>query len=183
MTTKTQHLAARMARWSAHHRKIAIFGWLAVVVALFAISIVSPTKSIVFETSGPGESGRADTILYEDFKQPAGESVLIQHPTLSATSPEFKAVVQSVVSGVSALDAVAKVESPFDADNIGSVSDGQALRTRRASRSPDRPAMRPTRSTRSSPAWQRSRRRTPTSTSGRSARAPGRRSKRRSSTI
>ena len=120
--TPKHNIAARMARWSAHHRKLAIFGWLAVVIALFAISIISPTKQIVFETSGPGESGRADTILYEDFKQPGGESVLIQHPTLSATSPEFKAVVQSVVSGVSSLDEVAKVESPFDADNIGSVS-------------------------------------------------------------
>ena len=118
----SRHIAARMARWSAHHRKLAIFGWLALVIPLFAISIVSPTKSIVFETSGPGESGRANTILYEDFKQPSGESVLIQHPTLSATSPEFKAVVQSVVSGASSLDEVAKVESPFDADNIGSVS-------------------------------------------------------------
>ena len=50
-------------------------------------------KKIVFETSGPGESGRADTILYEDFKQPAGESVLIQSRSLTADDPEFKAAV------------------------------------------------------------------------------------------
>jgi uncharacterized membrane protein YdfJ with MMPL/SSD domain len=120
--TPKHNIAARMARWSAHHRKIAIFGWLAVVVALFAISIVSPLKTIVFETSGPGESGRADTILYEDFKQPGGESVLIQHPTLKATSPAFKAVVASVIAGVSGLDAVAKVESPLDPENGGQIS-------------------------------------------------------------
>ena len=60
-----------MARWSAHHRKIAIFGWLAVVTVLFVLgNFVLTQKTIVFETSGPGESGRADTILYEDFKQP-----------------------------------------------------------------------------------------------------------------
>src|SRR5512132_768930 len=116
------HLAARMARWSAHHRKIAIFGWLGIVVVLFAISIASPLKTIVFETSGPGESGRADTILYDDFKQPGGESVLIQHPTLRATSPAFKAVVHSVIAGVSGLDAVAKVESPLDPENGGQIS-------------------------------------------------------------
>src|SRR5215213_52917 len=81
------NLAARMARWSAHHRKKAIFGWLALAIALFAVSIVSPAKQIVTETSGPGESGRADTILYDDFKQPAGESVLIQSKTLTADSP------------------------------------------------------------------------------------------------
>jgi RND superfamily putative drug exporter len=116
-------IAARMAHWSANHRKIAIFGWLGLVVVLFAISILSPLRTIVFETSGPGESGRADKILYDDFKQPGGESVLIQHPKLTAASPEFKAVVQSVVGGVSSLDAVAKVESPLDEDNIGQISD------------------------------------------------------------
>jgi uncharacterized membrane protein YdfJ with MMPL/SSD domain len=120
--TPKRNLAARMARWSAHHRKIAIFGWLALVVALFAVSFVSPMKTIVFETAGPGESGRGDAIIYEDFKQPAGESVLIQHETLTATSPQFKAVVASVIAGVSGLDAVAKVESPLDADNNGQIS-------------------------------------------------------------
>jgi len=121
-TPQKRNLAARMALWSAHHRKKAIFGWLGIVVVLFAISFVSPMKTIVFETSGPGESGRADTILYEDFKQPGGESVLIQHESLKAGSPEFKAVVQSVVDGVSGLDAVAKVESPLDPDNTGQIS-------------------------------------------------------------
>ena len=81
-----------MARWSAHHRKKAIFGWLALVVALFAISIVSPMKQIVFETSGPGESGRIDKILYDEFKQPAGETVLIQSATLTADTRRSKAV-------------------------------------------------------------------------------------------
>jgi uncharacterized membrane protein YdfJ with MMPL/SSD domain len=122
-TPQKRNLAARMALWSAHHRKKAIFGWLGIVVVLFAISFVSPMKTIVFETSGPGESGRADTILYEDFKQPGGESVLIQHESLKAGSPEFKAVVQSVVDGVSGLDAVAKVESPLDPENTGQISD------------------------------------------------------------
>ena len=122
-TPKKQHLAARMAHWSSRHRKTAIFGWLALSVALFAVSILSPLKTIVFETSGPGESGRADTILYEEFKQPSGESVLIQHPELKAASPQFKSVVESVVAEVSGLDAVAKVESPLEPENTGQISD------------------------------------------------------------
>ncbi|HET9322676.1 MAG TPA: MMPL family transporter [Gaiellaceae bacterium] len=117
------NVAARMARWSAHHRKKAIFGWLALVVALFAISIVSPAKQIVTETSGPGESGRADTILYNDFKQPSGESVLIQSKAFHAGTPEFEAAVRSVIAGVSTLDAVAKVESPYAEENSGQISD------------------------------------------------------------
>jgi RND superfamily putative drug exporter len=117
------NLAARMARWSAHHRKKAIFGWLAFSIVAFAVgSFFVGTKSIVFETSGPGESGRADTILYEDFKQPAGESVLIQSRSLDAGDPAFRAAVQAVIAGVSKLDAVAKVESPFDPENTGQIS-------------------------------------------------------------
>ena len=116
------NLAARMARWSAHHRKKAVFGWLAFAVLLFAVSFASPMKKIVSETSGPGESGRADTILYEDFKQPAAESVLIQSRSLTADAPGFKAAVLSLINGVSALDEVARVESPYDADNRGQIS-------------------------------------------------------------
>jgi uncharacterized membrane protein YdfJ with MMPL/SSD domain len=116
------NLAARMARWSAHHRKKAIFGWLAIALLLFAVSFASPMKKIVSETSGPGESGRADTILYEDFKQPAGESALVQSRSLTADAPEFKAAVLSLINGVSTLDEVAKVESPYDADNGGQIS-------------------------------------------------------------
>ncbi len=117
------NLAARMARWSAHHRKTAIFGWLACVVLVFAIgTFVIPMKSIVFETSGPGESGRADTILYNDFEQPAGENVLIESATLVDTDPAFEAAVKAVVAGVSSLDAVAKVESPYEGD-AGLISD------------------------------------------------------------
>ena len=116
------NIASRMARWSAHHRKKAIFGWLAVTIALFAVSIVSPMKQIVFETSGPGESGRMDTILYNDFKQPAGEAVLIQSRTLTADDPAFQRTVKSVVAGITPLDAIAKVESPLAGGNSGQIS-------------------------------------------------------------
>jgi uncharacterized membrane protein YdfJ with MMPL/SSD domain len=118
----SRNIAARMGRWSAHHRKKAIFGWLAFAVALFAISIVSPMKKIVFETSGPGESGRADKILYEDFKQPGREEVLIQSRSLTASDPGFREAVQAVIAGVSKLDAVATIESPFEDGNSGFIS-------------------------------------------------------------
>jgi uncharacterized membrane protein YdfJ with MMPL/SSD domain len=120
--SQRSNIAGRMARWSAHHRKKAIFGWLAITIALFAVSLVSPMKQIVFETSGPGESGRMDKILYEDFRQPEGEAVLIQHRTLTAADPAFQKTVQAVVAGVAPLDAIAKVESPLDADHSGQVS-------------------------------------------------------------
>src|SRR5215210_1635743 len=122
MTHPSKNLAARMARWSAQHRKKAIFGWLGFVAALFAISMLSPVKTIVFETAGPGESGRADTILYEDFKQPGREEVLIQSRSLTTNDPAFKAAVRDVITGVSKLQAVAKVESPYEAGNSAFIS-------------------------------------------------------------
>lgn len=121
-TLRSNNLAARMGRWSAQHRKKAIFGWLAFAIALFAISFVSPMKTIIAETSGPGESGRADTILYNDFKQPAGEEVLIQSRSLTTADPAFKSAVEAVIAGVSRLDAVAKVKSPYARGNSGFVS-------------------------------------------------------------
>ena len=56
----------------------AIPGWLGATAPLFVFSILVPMKMIVFETSGPGESGRMDEILYDDFELPAEESVLVQ---------------------------------------------------------------------------------------------------------
>ena len=110
-----------MARWSAHHRKKAIFGWLAFAVLLFAVSFASPLEKIVFETSGPGESGRADTILYEDFKQPAGESVLIQSTSLTADDPAFKAVVMAAATGLSP-STRSQGGVAYDAGNGGQIS-------------------------------------------------------------
>src|SRR5262245_6441743 len=116
-TPKRHHVAARMGHWSARHRKKAIFGWLAFVIVAFALgNFVITQQRIVYETSQPGESGRAEKILYEEFEQPAGESVLIQHATLQAESPAFQAVVRDVITRLEGVDAVAKIESPFDAE-------------------------------------------------------------------
>src|SRR5262249_25136084 len=116
------NLAARMGRWSAAHWKTATFGWLAFVLVAFAIGGMVGATEIDPQTSGPGESGRADKILDAGFKQPASESVLIQNRSLRATDPAFRAAIQDVVAGVSKLDAVTNVRSPFDRDNGGQIA-------------------------------------------------------------
>jgi uncharacterized membrane protein YdfJ with MMPL/SSD domain len=128
MPQPTQHhnLAARMARWSGRHRKIAILGWLGAMATLFAFSLVSPMNMIVYDTSGPGESGRANKILYEGFERPAEESVLVQSARFNAQSPQFRAVVDDVVETVGSLDEVASVESPYGQGQTGLVSADQA---------------------------------------------------------
>ena len=94
-----------MGRWSAQHRKTAIFGWLAFVFVAFALGILSGTKKIDPATSGVGESGRVDRILDAGFKQPAAESVLVQSDALSVRDPAFTAAIQDVVTRVSRLGA------------------------------------------------------------------------------
>ena len=93
-----RNVAARMCRWSASHWKTATFGLLALVVVAFGIGGQVGTKQINPNAKGPGESGRMDKILDAGFKQPAGESVLIQNRSLQAGTPAFAAAVDDVVA-------------------------------------------------------------------------------------
>ena len=117
------NLAARMGRWSAGHWKTATFGWLALIVIAFAIGGAVGTKTIDPNTAGPGESGRMDRILEAGFKQPAGESVLVESDSLRTNDPAFKAAIEDVVAGVSTLDVVQNVRSPLDPANSGQIAE------------------------------------------------------------
>ena len=70
----------------------------------------------------PGESGRAARILDDGFKQPAGETVLVQSRTLTADDPAFRAAVADVVRRVSAVPVVTNVQSPYTGGNRGQIS-------------------------------------------------------------
>src|SRR3954466_3704808 len=106
---RSRNLAARMGRWSADHWKTATFGWLALVLVPFALGSGVGMTSIDENAPGPGESGRMDRILDAGFKQPAGESVLIQSRSLRSGDPAFSAAVADVVAGVSTFAAVQHV--------------------------------------------------------------------------
>ena len=125
--THNSNLAARMGRWSAAHWKTATFGWLAFVVVAFALGGAVGTKDADPNTSGPGQSGRMDRILDAGFKQPAGESVLIQSRSLRASDPAFRAAVADVVARVSKAPDVRNVRSPFASANAGRIAkDGRS---------------------------------------------------------
>jgi uncharacterized membrane protein YdfJ with MMPL/SSD domain len=121
-SARPTNLAGRMGRWSAQHRKIAIFGWLAFVLASFAIGTFIIGAKQATEASGPGESGRVGKILEEEFEQPAGESVLVQSEKLTTYDRAFKAAIGDVVARVSKLSSVQNVRSPLDPDNTGQIS-------------------------------------------------------------
>ena len=65
-----RNVAARMARWSAQHRKTAIFGWLAFVAVAFVLGN-GMTKLLEDQEAGVGESGRADKAYFEELRERA----------------------------------------------------------------------------------------------------------------
>jgi uncharacterized membrane protein YdfJ with MMPL/SSD domain len=119
---RSNNFAARMGRWSARHRKIAIFGWLAFVIAAVVIGGQVGTKNIDPNDTIPGESGRVTRLLDEEFKQPAGEAVLVQSAALTVEDPAFRAAIDDVVATVSEMGVVRDVRSPLEPENAGQIS-------------------------------------------------------------
>jgi uncharacterized membrane protein YdfJ with MMPL/SSD domain len=125
----SRNLAARMGRWSARHRKIAIFGWLAFVVVSFYVGfIVVGMKELDPADAGAGESGRMAGILDDEWEQPAGERVLVQSSSLTARDAPFKATVADVVRRLDATKDVTAIRSPLKEENFNLVSsDGRSV--------------------------------------------------------
>jgi uncharacterized membrane protein YdfJ with MMPL/SSD domain len=122
------NLTGRIGGWSTRHRKTAIFGWLAFVVLALVLGKAAGVTMIDENTSGVGESGRADRILDAGFERPAAEAVLIQSSTLSQSDPAFQAAVQDVITRVSRIEAVQNLRSPLDEANADQVAgNGRAV--------------------------------------------------------
>jgi RND superfamily putative drug exporter len=98
-------VAARVGRWSADNWKKATVGWLAFVVVAFALGGAVGTTQLDSDT-GPGESGRMQKILDDGFKQPAGESILIESRTARVGDRAFDAAVSDVIARVSDVKVV-----------------------------------------------------------------------------
>ena len=119
-----ENFAARAGRWSARHRKTAILGWIAFVVAAFMVGGAVGTQSPTDRDSGTGESGRAERIFYDAFPERSGETVLVQSPRRTAEDPAFRAAVADVVRRMEKLPQVASVRSPLTPENAGQIAPG-----------------------------------------------------------
>ena len=84
---QTRNIAARAGRWSAKHRKTAIWGWLAFVFVAFAIGGAVGTKTLQQDQLGVGESGRADQTIQGAFPRSADELVLVQSDARDGDRP------------------------------------------------------------------------------------------------
>jgi uncharacterized membrane protein YdfJ with MMPL/SSD domain len=126
---QSQNLASRAARWSAGHRKTAIFGWLAfVVIAVFLAGAVGQ-KTIADEDYGNGSSKVADqAIAKADFRETGDEQVLVQGKgSVKVGDQQFTAAVNDVVSRLRHTPHVTRVKSPFAKGNEGNLAkDGRS---------------------------------------------------------
>ena len=118
----SRNLAARAGRWSAQHRKKAIFGWLAFVIAAFAIGGATGTKDLKPSQYGVGESGRADKTIDDAFPDRASEQVLVQSATKGTGELDFKIVVNQVVGALRRTRYVRDVKNPYAPGNQGQLS-------------------------------------------------------------
>src|SRR4051812_43636092 len=118
------NIAARAGRWSAQHRKKAIFGWLAFVVVAFAVGGAIGTKNLSnSQTSRTGDSGRADAVLRSTFRQNYNEDVLVQ-ARRGVAATQVREGVRDVVRRVRASGNAVHIQSPYAHGNAGQLTHG-----------------------------------------------------------
>src|SRR5262249_11026783 len=121
----SNNLAARMGRWSAGHWKTAVFGWLAFVVASFAIGTAVGTNTLKTSDSNVGEAAKADKIIKDGFATKVdeqGEVVFIQNKKLTVRDPAYRAVIADVNRTIDRFPQVTKIKSPLAAGNADQIS-------------------------------------------------------------
>src|SRR6516225_11173479 len=97
-TSPHTNLAARMGRWSARPRKIAIFGWLAFVISAVVIGTGMGQRSIEEQNRNVGQAGRADEVLKKAGFAEAGaltEIVVVQDKHATISDPKFRSAVEA----------------------------------------------------------------------------------------
>ena len=116
------NIAARAARWSAVHRKKAIFGWLAFVIIAFMFGNNVVGQTTISTVDGfNGESHDAEEAADAAGLRPNAEVVLVQSDELTIEDPEFTTAIEDVTARLAAVKYVENVESPLDEG--GSVSE------------------------------------------------------------
>ncbi len=105
-----------IAGWSARHRKVAVFGWLALVAVAYLIGQL--LGSPIQQQNDLGQAGQAEqTLQHLGVTAPTTEAVLIQARTQGATfatDPAMRQAVSQVTAALSRLPgAAAGIHSPL----------------------------------------------------------------------
>ena len=121
---RATNIAARAGRWSAQHRRIAILGWFAFVIAATVGGGLIGTKSLTDSEMGNGSSRAADIAVDRaGFRESSGEQVLLQARTGAASEAELRRAADELAQRLSKVPHVEKVVSAFDAGATGQVSE------------------------------------------------------------
>ena len=118
---------SRIAEWSATHRKLAIWGWLAFVVLAVGVGGSMGTKILSNADNYTGESARAERALAKAELVPNSEMVLIQSESSTASDPEFQSVIAEVTRGLRSTDDVVNLSSPVSGGGAVSADGHSAL--------------------------------------------------------
>ncbi len=99
-------LTARLAMWSARHRKAVLLGWvLIVIVALGTCTAVQANTDI--DNPAPGETGEAIRLLEERFgggdEDTTQETLVISHPSLTVDDQRYQQTVRGLVDDLKGL--------------------------------------------------------------------------------
>ena len=122
---RSNNIAARVGRWSVGHRKTAIVGWLAFVIASVVIGGVVGTTYLEPSDSSVGEARKADRLIEAAGFNRADEQaefVLIQSTTLKASHAAFRAAVEDVSETLAAHRQVRNLRSPLDSGHSDQLS-------------------------------------------------------------
>ncbi|MFH8800525.1 MMPL family transporter [Streptomyces sp. NPDC017936] len=108
-----RNLAAALGRWSAEHRKTAVFGWLVLVVLVMTLGSAAGQVNLTEADYGTGDSGRAERILQDaGLTEPAAELIYVRSDELTADSPQFTKAVSDTVDAVEATGLATRVRTP-----------------------------------------------------------------------
>jgi uncharacterized membrane protein YdfJ with MMPL/SSD domain len=103
-----QSFTARIAMWSARHRRAIILAWVIIVLLGLGACTAVPANTDI-EIEAPGEAGKAFNLFQERFgvqEAQAQEFVVFSHPSLTVDDPEYEETVNGLMAHLRALRAL-----------------------------------------------------------------------------
>jgi putative drug exporter of the RND superfamily len=115
---------ARIARWSATHRKTVLIAWIVALVGVLAVSNSVGTDYANSSSSGNTDSERATNLLKRDFPAQAGDTdQIVFHATDGkVTDSAVRSQVAPMLAKVAKLPHVSGVVSPYAKGGTDQVS-------------------------------------------------------------
>ena len=124
MQTEHRGPLARIARWSATHRKTVLVGWLVTLVAVLGVSNAVGTNYANSSSSGNTESQRATDLLQKSFPAQSGDTdqIVFKASGGKVTDPQVRSRIAPMLTKVATLPHVTGVVSPYTKDGADQVS-------------------------------------------------------------